>query len=73
MYEQERPFDYPRSAQGETRDRCTNPGGHDFVYTGTAHGGDGEDYFGKGRCYCIHCGADGAEMVAKVSRWLRGI
>ena len=33
--------------------------GHEFVCTGTAYGGDDESYFGEGRCYCIHCGADG--------------
>lgn len=40
-------------------DSCTNPGGHEFECTGTAYGGDDESYHGEGRCYCIHCGADG--------------
>lgn len=40
-------------------DACTNPGGHEFVCTGTAYGGDDERWCGEGRCYCIHCGADG--------------
>lgn len=39
--------------------RCTNPGGHKFICTGTAYGGDDESYGGEGRCYCVHCGADG--------------
>lgn len=38
---------------------CTSPGGHEWAYTGTVYGGDDESYFGEGRCYCIHCGADG--------------
>lgn len=33
--------------------------GHEWAYTGTAYGGDDESYFGEGRAYCIHCGADG--------------
>lgn len=32
---------------------------HEWAYTGTAYGGDDHSYFGEGRCYCIHCGADG--------------
>lgn len=40
-------------------DACTNSGGHVFVYTGTAYGGDDERWHGEGRCYCKHCGADG--------------
>lgn len=39
--------------------RCTNPGGHKFVHTGTAYGGDDTSYFGEGRCYCAYCGLDG--------------
>jgi len=38
---------------------CTNKGGHSYVLTGTAYGGDDESYFGEGRCYCEFCGADG--------------
>ena len=33
--------------------------GHEFVCTGSAYGGDDESFHGEGRCYCIHCGADG--------------
>jgi hypothetical protein len=40
-------------------DACTDPGGHSWVYTGTAYGGDDPSYLGEGRCYCEHCGADG--------------
>ena len=43
----------------EESDGCTNPGGHEWAYTGTAYGGDDPSYFGEGRCYCVHCGADG--------------
>jgi len=38
---------------------CSNPGGHSWVYTGTAYGGDDESYMGEGRVYCEFCGADG--------------
>jgi hypothetical protein len=38
---------------------CTNPGGHEWVYSGTAYGGEDESYHGEGRCYCAYCGADG--------------
>lgn len=44
---------------GSDPDRCTDPAGHQFECTGTAYGGDDESYHGEGRCYCIHCGADG--------------
>lgn len=40
-------------------DRCTNPKGHEWAYTGTAYGGDDERWHGEGRCYCVWCGADG--------------
>jgi hypothetical protein len=43
----------------EPDDGCTNPGGHEFVCSGTQYGGDDESYHGEGRCYCVHCGADG--------------
>jgi hypothetical protein len=36
-------------------ENCT----HDWVFTGTAYGGDDESYRGEGRCYCPLCGADG--------------
>jgi len=39
--------------------RCSNPGGHHFVCTGTNEGGDDERYHGEGRTYCEHCNADG--------------
>jgi hypothetical protein len=32
---------------------------HEWAYTGSAYGGDDDSYHGEGRCYCIHCGADG--------------
>lgn len=32
---------------------------HEWVYTGTAYGGDDERWLGEGRCYCSKCGADG--------------
>lgn len=32
---------------------------HEWAYTGTAYGGDDESYMGEGRCYCVHCDADG--------------
>lgn len=32
---------------------------HEFVYTGTAYGGDDDSYMGEGRCYCAKCGLDG--------------
>jgi hypothetical protein len=32
---------------------------HDWVYSGTAYGGDDPRYSGEGRCYCAKCGADG--------------
>lgn len=38
---------------------CNNPGGHEWAFTGTQYGGDDESYMGEGRCYCVHCGADG--------------
>lgn len=44
---------------GELDDSCTSPKGHDWVYTGTAYGGDDERWCGEGRCYCANCGADG--------------
>lgn len=38
---------------------CPGPQGHEWVYTGTQYGGDDERWNGEGRCYCLHCGADG--------------
>ena len=32
---------------------------HDWVYTGTAYGGDDESFRGEGRVFCRLCGADG--------------
>jgi hypothetical protein len=32
---------------------------HEWVYTGTAYGGDDPSYGGEGRVYCSKCGADG--------------
>jgi hypothetical protein len=39
--------------------RCYSAKGHEWAYTGTQYGGDDPSYFGEGRCYCVHCGADG--------------
>ncbi|MBY9629159.1 hypothetical protein KUU78_30885 (plasmid) [Pseudomonas aeruginosa] len=38
---------------------CATERGHEWSYSGSAYGGDDESYFGEGRCYCCHCGADG--------------
>jgi hypothetical protein len=40
-------------------DRCSSPKGHSFRRTGAAYGGDDERWGGEGRCFCVHCGADG--------------
>lgn len=48
-----------RAEEQATGDRCTNPGGHQWSYTGTRYGGDDERWSGEGRCLCVHCGADG--------------
>jgi hypothetical protein len=52
-------FDEPDDEPVDDPDGCKNPGGRSWVYTGTAYGGDDDSYFGEGRCYCEHCGADG--------------
>jgi hypothetical protein len=49
---------YLRYGDGERFEHFICPG-HEWAYTGTAYGGDDESYFGEGRCYCVHCGADG--------------
>ena len=51
--------DAPKDDEDEGERPCVNPGGHKWVYSGTAYGGDDESYHGEGRCYCEHCGADG--------------
>lgn len=33
--------------------------GHQWIYTGSAYGGDDDRWCGEGRCYCRNCGADG--------------
>lgn len=38
---------------------CSDPGGHKFECTGSAHGGDDDRWHGEGRMLCVHCGADG--------------
>lgn len=43
----------------EPGDDCSGQNGHEWAYTGTEYGGDDESYRGEGRCYCVHCGADG--------------
>jgi len=48
-----------RTGRDEPDDACTDPSGHEWAYSGTAYGGDDDSYFGEGRCYCVHCGADG--------------
>lgn len=45
---------YPPPAQ-ERAPECD----HEWVYTGTAYGGDDDSHHGEGRCYCAKCGADG--------------
>ena len=32
---------------------------HEWIYTGTAYGGDDPSYHGEGRCICRLCGMDG--------------
>jgi len=39
----------------EPSDNCA----HEWVFTGTAYGGDDPRWFGDGRCFCAKCGADG--------------
>lgn len=53
-----RPIDFEQSRDDDD-DACTNPGGHEWHLTGTLYGGDDESFHGEGRCYCVHCGADG--------------
>lgn len=47
--------DEPSQCTGQ----CRGTNGKNWVYTGTAYGGDDRSYFGEGRCYCEFCGADG--------------
>lgn len=49
---------YLRSDGGESFQEFCCPG-HVWAFTGSAYGGDDESYHGEGRCYCVHCGADG--------------
>jgi glutamate synthase domain-containing protein 3 len=49
---------YLRAETGESFAEFCCPG-HEWQYTGTAYGGDDGRWMGEGRCYCIHCGADG--------------
>ena len=49
-------FDEDDDGMSEAERNCP---GHEWAYTGTQYGGDDESYHGEGRCYCIHCGADG--------------
>jgi hypothetical protein len=51
----------PGRHPNEDEDERGEPQGcaHEWAYTGTAYGGDDERWHGEGRCYCIHCGADG--------------
>lgn len=52
---------YIRDDEGLTLEQfaCATGRGHKWSYSGTAYGGDDESYFGEGRVYCCHCGADG--------------
>jgi hypothetical protein len=50
--------EYIKHGEGESFDQFCCPG-HQWVYTGTAYGGDDERWHGEGRCYCSNCGADG--------------
>jgi len=43
----------------EPDDRCSNPNGHKWNYTGTQYGGDDDRWNGEGRVLCVWCGADG--------------
>lgn len=43
----------------EDEESCINPGGHEFVCSGTNEGGDDDSYHGEGRSYCQWCGKDG--------------
>jgi hypothetical protein len=46
-------------AEDDSDPPCSNKGGHEWEYSGTAYGGDDESYHGEGRCYCVWCGTDG--------------
>ncbi|MCS6428105.1 MULTISPECIES: hypothetical protein [Burkholderia] len=52
---------YIRDNEGLTPEQfeCATERGHEWSYSGSAYGGDDDSYFGEGRCYCCHCGADG--------------
>lgn len=53
-------FDYVTGAEQPLAEFvCERTTGHRWAYTGTAYGGDDDRYMGEGRCYCLHCGADG--------------
>lgn len=52
QYDEREPDDDPAAT-------CPGPRGHEWAYTGTLYGGDDERWGGEGRCYCVHCGADG--------------
>lgn len=49
---------YLRSDSGESFTAFCCPG-HEWAFTGSAYGGDDDRWSGEGRCYCLHCGADG--------------
>ena len=53
--EEQRAMLHGEEIPGEESDHCA----HNWVYTGTAYGGDDPRWMGEGRCYCSHCGADG--------------
>lgn len=50
---------YGNLGEPEYPDKCIDPAGHDWVFTGTQYGGDDKRWHGEGRCLCRHCGADG--------------
>jgi hypothetical protein len=50
---------HPEDDDGDGDDEPTDTCPHEWVYTGTAYGGDDDRWHGEGRCFCSLCGADG--------------
>lgn len=42
-------------ADDEPAENCA----HEWIFTGTAYGGEDSRWHGEGRCFCAKCGADG--------------